>query len=210
MAPAVSFEQYKALAELYRLLFVDKESPIKTKIVFERKYPKLLSFFTAKDICKRSLTVQFTDDGLAVAYRTARIFTVMKAFCQDILELSQKETDEHIRMVFEGLTDPVIEHYCSLIGHARKEIVPGECCRRAKIEVSEKIIPLSRLPVNTPARIMYVKTTLGATMVKLFDLGLYPGKTVRIHQLYPAYIVVVDQQEIALESAVAEVIFVKK
>jgi DtxR family Mn-dependent transcriptional regulator len=210
--PAWTFEQHRILAELYRLIKEEKQFFLKAKILFEKKYSKSTQqLLMTKNILKKSsYGIQLTEEGLAQGFRAARIISVFQNFCHEMLELSQKETDAYIEKIFEDIDDDVLEKYCAILGHAHKDIIPGECCRRAKMEVNEKIMPLSRLPINTSARIVNIKTNLGAVMHKLFDLGLYPGRTIRIHQLYPAYIVIIDQQEVALEAAIAEFIFVKK
>jgi len=71
-------------------------------------------------------------------------------------------------------------------------------------------MPLSRLPVGIPALVIYVQTSQRPELLKLYELGVHPGKNIRIQQLYPAYIVTTGKGRLALDSELAKFIFVQK
>lgn len=208
----LTYEQYLATASLYKAIKNKNFSINKARLFLEKKYDKsILSQLTSKELLEKDRnSLRLTAFGLDTANFTIRAFAVLRIFCTEILALSQKEADTYIQNIFLSITPYILEKYCTLIGHAHKGIPAGECCNRAKLQTSEQVIPLSLLPINTSSVIMYIKTATKTSMLKLFELGLYPGKTIRIHQLYPTYIVLLDQEEIALDQETATAIFVKK
>lgn len=201
-----------ALIDLYKIMKDKKLSIPKVKTFLEKKFEKgmLTTIINKGYFEKEGDAVFFTKDGVETAFHYLRTMTILKVFCMETLGLSQKETEEYTNKIFYSIDPYILEKYCTLVGHAHKDIPAGACCERAKNETSEKVIPLSKLPINTPATIMYIKTHFKPTILKLFELGLYPGKSIRIHQLYPTYILLVEQEEIAIEPDVAHSIFVKK
>jgi DtxR family Mn-dependent transcriptional regulator len=208
----LSYEQHLALASLYKITKNKQFSLSKAKLFLEKKYDKnILAQLTSKDMLEKEKNgIRLTDLGLTTALFTIRALAVFHLFCTEILALSQKEADKYIENIFFSITPYILEKYCTLIGHAHKGIPTGDCCARAKMQTSEQVIPLSLLPINTLSTILYIKTVAKTAMLKLFELGMYPGKTLRIHQLYPTYIVLLDQEEIALDHETAAAIFVKK
>jgi Mn-dependent DtxR family transcriptional regulator/Fe2+ transport system protein FeoA len=210
----LTFEQHQALAEIYKRIKDKKYSVTRIQIILNGKgYNKNnLTQLANQDLLEKTTkTIMLTKKGLETAYHTYRTFAVLGIFCQEILGLSRKEAEEHIQDIFFSINNYLLEKYCALIGHAIANNIPrGNCCTRAEIETSEQVIPLSKLPLNTSATLMYIKTPTQGSIQKIFDLGLYPGQTIKIFQHYPIYIVQVDKGEVALEQAAANNIFVKK
>lgn len=208
----LTYDQHLAIASLYKAMKNKNISLTKARLFLEKKYDKnIISQLTSKDLLEKDKNaLRLTPLGLDTALFTIRALAVLRLFCTEILALSQKEADQYIQQIFFAITPYILEKYCTLIGHAHKNIPLGECCNRAKLQTSEQVIPLSQLPINTASVIMYIKTATKTAMLKLFELGMYPGKTVRIHQLYPTYIILLDQEEIALDQETAASIFVKK
>jgi DtxR family Mn-dependent transcriptional regulator len=208
----LTYDQYLAVASIYKTTKNKNFSLTKARLFLEKKYDKnIISQLASKDLVdKDKNSIRLTATGLEAALFTIRALAVLRFFYTEILALSQKEADRYIQATFFSLTPYLLEKYCTLIGHAHKGIPAGECCSRAKLQTSEQVVSLAQLPINTLSTIMYVKTATKTAMLKLFELGMYPGKTVRIHQLYPTYIVLLDQEEIALDLETAAAIFVKK
>lgn len=208
----LTYDQHLALASLYKVTKNKNFSLTKARLFLEKKYDKnIISQLTGKDLLEKDKNaIRLTSLGLDTALFTIRTLAVLRLFCTEILALSQKEADRYIHNIFFAITPYILEKYCTLIGHAHKGIPAGECCTRAKLQTTEQVIPLSQLPINTLSSILYVKTATKTAMLKLFELGMYPGKNIRIHQLYPTYIVLLDQEEIALDQETAMAIFVKK
>ncbi|MDR1996916.1 MAG: ferrous iron transport protein A [Candidatus Margulisbacteria bacterium] len=140
-----------------------------------------------------------------------RANAVLKVFCREILGLTQKETGDFLNALLPGITPVLLERYCALIGHGYShKIPPGECCLQARKHNAETVLPLNRLPVGVAAQVLYVQTLQRPELLKLYDLGIHPGKTIRLQQLYPAYIAATEQGRLALDNALAKFIFVQR
>ncbi|MDR2430709.1 MAG: ferrous iron transport protein A [Candidatus Margulisbacteria bacterium] len=152
-----------------------------------------------------------TEQGLAAGRQAKRAVSVLRIFCAEILGLTQKETAGHLQTLLGGITPALLERYCTLIGHAYSHKIPeGACCAQAKAHNAETVLPLNQLPVGVDALVIYVQTSQRPELLKLYDLGIHPGKTVRLQQLYPAYIIATEQGRLALDNTLTGFIFVQR
>lgn len=208
----LTYEQYSALSDFYNYYKTNKTSLAKATLALKEKYGRnILSLLANKSLLLLTTrSVELTDKGVQAARKTIRKNGVLTFFCRELLGMTQKESENFVKAIFFAVDDYILERFCTLLGHPAKGFIEGECCKRTKQETSEEVIPLSLLPINTPATIVYTKTLLDVTMQKLFSMNLYPGKTIKIRQLYPTYIIHTDNEEIAIENEVAKNIYVKK
>ena len=209
----LTYEHHKTLANIFKTIKKSKYSITKLKILLkDQDNQNILAQLVNKDfIIKTTKSVQLTNKGIEKGYQNLRIISVLKIFSTEILGLSNKEADNYIKNIFFAINNLVLEKYCALLGHSSKNnFPPGECCLRAQKETSEKIIPLNKLPLNTTASISYIKTVNAPNMQKLYDLGIIPGEELKILQLYPTYIISLNEEQIALDEEAAALIFVKK
>lgn len=209
----LTIEQHLALAEIFKTIKTSKFPLTKLQLQLNKKYTNnILSQLSNHDLIEKTTrTVRLTTKGQETAYRSLRTLSVLKIFATEILGLSQKEADAYVQDIFFATNNYILEKYCTLIGHNNHyNILPGECCQRAFRETAERVLALSRLPLNTTAQILYLKTENLPNMQKLYELGLAPGAEIKILQHYPTYIVSINDQQIALEESAANIIFVKK
>lgn len=209
----LTFEHHQALAEIYRVAKDSKYSITKLQLAFNKKYNKnLIPQLANQDLVEKTTkSIQLTKKGLDIGYQSLRRIVVLRIFCQEILGISLKEAEEHIKNCFFSVNNYLLEKYCTLIGHASSYNIPlGECCQRAKLETSEKVLSLTKLPLNTLASVVYIKTHTAPDMQKLYELGIVPGESIKILQHYPTYIININDEQIALEETAANMIFVKK
>jgi len=209
----MNFEQNLALIDVYKQFKNQKTTIAKAKLYLKETYGNnILNYLANKGlIVLTQRSIQLSEEGLIIAQNALRKFGILKMFCEELLGLSQKESTEYIEKVFFAIDDFILEKYCTLLGHPAKSFPEGTCCKQAKDETSEEVIPLSLLPVNTPAIVVYIRSDLGtSTLQKIFSLDLYPGKTLQIHQLYPTYVIHLEDEELAIEKSLADQIYVKK
>ncbi|GBR76427.1 putative ferrous iron regulator [Candidatus Termititenax persephonae] len=140
-----------------------------------------------------------------------RAAAVLKVFCKELLGLTAKKTTEYVETLLPELTPELLEKYCALIGHGYlHNIAPGPCCEQARKYNAHTVLPLNRLPQGQTARVVYVRASQHPALLRLYELGIYPGQPLRIQQLYPTYILATEQGNIAIDGELAKFIFVAK
>ena len=144
--------------------------------------------------------------------QTERAAAVLKIFCKELLGLTAKKITEHTELLLQEMTPELLEKYCTLIGHSYPHnITPGPCCVQAKkYNSANTVLPLSRLPQGKAARVVFVRTSQHPALLRLYELGIYPGQAVKIRQLYPTYVLATEQGNIAVDGELAKFIFVAK
>jgi Fe2+ transport system protein FeoA len=70
--------------------------------------------------------------------------------------------------------------------------------------------PLSSLPEGARATVSHVRASEGDGVDRLLALGVTVGAPVVVLQTFPGVVFLCDQTELAVERAVADVIFVKR
>ena len=201
-----------ALAKLYQSCGTRQLALLKASELLDKHGKNILDGLADNGYAQiRSAQVALTKKGLEAGRQAARSLAVLTIFGTEILGLTNREAQLHLETILPGLTPYLLEKYCTRIGHAyTHEILAGVCCKQAKKTHAETVLPLNRLPLNTAASVVYVRTALQPSLLKLYDLGIYPGQTIRLEQLYPAYIVSTEQGKVALDSTLAKFIFVQK
>jgi DtxR family Mn-dependent transcriptional regulator len=124
---------------------------------------------------------------------------------------SEAAACEYEHLLAEGITNSI----CTLLGHPRfcphnKPIPEGECCRQAREEVKPIVTSCDQLSVGESARIAYLCTREHALLMKLSNLGIAPGSSLKLLQRWPSYVIQCDETEIAVEEEVARNIYVWK
>lgn len=69
--------------------------------------------------------------------------------------------------------------------------------------------PLSALEAGARCVVVHVEPHHGERVDRLLALGVTPGARVEVLQTFPGVVFLCDQTELAVERAVADVIFVK-
>ncbi len=111
------------------------------------------------------------------------------------------------------LSPEAIESVCSLLGHPPlcphgREIPPGECCRKRKKELKPLVVPLSEIKIGERVKIIFISPGFHSRMQRLLALGVFPANKLKLKQKKPAYVIEVDQTEIAIDDKIAKGIFV--
>lgn len=110
---------------------------------------------------------------------------------------------------FEHIIDTdLVDGICTLLGHPREcphgfPIPMGECCRRAARTIHSAVLPLSEMKIGQSGQIVHVYARNDQQLHRLESLQIRPGARIRLHQVYPSFVVECEGASIALDAAVA-------
>jgi DtxR family transcriptional regulator, Mn-dependent transcriptional regulator len=158
-------------------------------------------------------SVRLLPKGLQMAEKIIRRHRLAERLICDVLgshvEESEDAACEYEHLLAEGITNSI----CTLLGHPRycphnKPIPEGDCCRQARDELKPIVVSCDQLSVGETARVAYFSTREHSRLLKLSALGISPGTSVKLIQKWPAYVVQCEETEIALETEVAQNIYV--
>ena len=151
--------------------------------------------------------------GKAQASQIIRRHRLAERLLCDVLGLKVEDSEgpacEFEHLIAKDITNSI----CTLLGHPRfcphnRSIPEGECCRQAREELRPIVVSCDQLDVGESAKIAYVCAREHALVSKLASLGITPGGPVRLLQKWPAYVLMCDETEVAVEEEVARRIYV--
>jgi DtxR family Mn-dependent transcriptional regulator len=160
-------------------------------------------------------SVKFTVKGEAAAKDIIRRQRLAERLLIDVLELGRQEMDSYACEFEHIISKEVEESICTLLGHPKEcphgqPIPSGDCCIKAKGMIESIVVPLSRLSPGSIGKIVYLLTHKHPQLHKLMSLGIVPGVRVSVHQVFPSFIIQVEETQVALEEDIAKEIYVKK
>ena len=159
--------------------------------------------------------ISFTKDGEEKASALIRRHRLAERLLADVLE-SKNDTIEASACEFEHvISEEVTDAICTLLGHPKEcphglKIPEGKCCKKSKEIVDSLVTTLDKVDLGDTVTVAYILTNNHPRLHKLMSFGINPGVKVRIHQKSPAYIIQVDETQIALERDVVSGIYVRK
>lgn len=156
--------------------------------------------------------VKLTEKGMKEASPIIRRHRLAERLLTDVLGMTPEETEESACEYEHVLAPGLTEAICTLLGHPREcphgSVIPeGECCKRADVSIQVAVKSLDDLDVNDNVKIAYIKTDDNVIINKLYSYGIAPGKTIKIRQKFPTFVVQLDHSQIALEKNIAEYIY---
>lgn len=160
-------------------------------------------------------TILFTETGELQAKNIIRRQRLAERLLVDILERPKGEVDQDA-CEFEHIISPGVEEsICILLGHPQEcphgsPIPAGKCCHRAEDTISSIVLSLDKLGAGHNARVIYLLTREHPEMHRLMQFGIVPGAILRVHQVYPTYVIQIGQTQVAMESKIAKNIFVRR
>jgi DtxR family Mn-dependent transcriptional regulator len=132
----------------------------------------------------------------------------------DVLEVGKDDLEASACKFEHSITEGIEERICTLLGHPKvcphgKDIPPSKCCEEGK-EIVEKVVSaLSQLRRGQHGRIVYVLTKDHKNLHKLLAMGVLPGMPVEVIQTYPSYVFQIGQTQIAVDTEIANDIYVR-
>lgn len=159
--------------------------------------------------------IELTSEGEKIALDITRRHRLAERLLNDVLEVKKGEIDKSACEFEHVLSGEVVDRICTLLGHPKfcphgSSIPPGECCCKADEKIEPIVTSLDRLSLGEDGRIAYITTTEHQQLHKLLSLGIIPGKMLHLHQTSPAFVIKIEETQIALEKELAEHIYVKK
>ncbi len=164
---------------------------------------------------ENSNAIRLSPEGRRIAEQIIRRHRLAERLICDVLgshvEDSEAAACEFEHLLAEGITSSI----CTLLGHPRfcphnKPIPEGECCRKASEDVKPIVTSCDQLNVGQSARVAYLCTREHALLMKLSNLGIAPGATLKLLQRWPSFVIQCDETEVAVEEEVARNIHVWK
>jgi DtxR family Mn-dependent transcriptional regulator len=160
--------------------------------------------------------VVLTSEGRRLAELQVRRHRLGESLFTTVLEVKDEKQVNRTACVLEhvlgdGLTDSI----CAFLGHPKfcphgKPIPPGRCCESLTRTVEPLVQPLDRLGVGERGRIVYIVPREPERLVRLSNLGIVPGATISLQQRSPAAVLRIGETTLAMDTAIAAEIFVRK
>ena len=159
--------------------------------------------------------VELTKKGRADARLIIRRHRLAERLLKDVLGVKEDTMNSSACKFEHFLDEEVTTSICTLLGHPvscphGKSIPPGECCDRASKEISPVVMPLSELKSGDKAKISYIVTQHHERLDRLSSMGLLPGVLINLHQRQPTYVIQMGETQIALDTAIARDIYVRR
>ncbi len=154
--------------------------------------------------------ISFTKKGVDYAKQIIRAHRIAERLIYDVLD----DEFESGACEFEHIVTPeIVDSICTLLGHPKEcphgmPIPEGECCKQSAKTTDSSVIPLTELKVGQSARIAYVNCKSDQLLHKIDGLQIRPRTYVKLHQIYPSYVIECEGANIALDKDIVSQIFV--
>jgi len=159
--------------------------------------------------------VQLAEKGEARARDLTRRHRLAERLFHDVLEVGMQESEETACEVEHFLSPSVTDSVCSFLGHPPtcphgKPIPRGECCSRYKAEMKPLVMKLKELDIGSKGRIVFIAPSENSRLERLASMGILPGSIIRLKQKRPSFVLEIDETTLAIDSLIAEEIYVKE
>lgn len=156
-----------------------------------------------------------TEAGRQQATALVRCHRLAERLLRDVLDVAEQQSEASACRLEHILSHEVADSICTLLGHPLtcphgRPIPRGECCRAARNHVESLVIALSELPSGGRGRVAYIATRHHSRLDRLAALGLIPGAVVQVHQRRPAFIIQLNETQLAIDEEIAADIFVRR
>ena len=164
------------------------------------------------ELTENNSKIILTREGEDYARRIIRSHRIAERLIYDVLG---GEFESGACEFEHTVTPELVDSICILLGHPREcphgmPIPEGECCMRSAKTAQNSVIPLTELEVGQSARIAYVSCKNDLQLHKLDGLQIRPGVFVKLHQVYPSYVIECEVANIALDKEIVSNIYVWK
>ena len=168
-----------------------------------------------KYIIKENDKIKLTDEGEDLGKQLTRRHRLTERLLADVLDFDRQAIEKIACDLEHNLSTDLADSICTLLGHPKQcphgnPIPEGNCCKNSSSKIESIVVPLSKIDIADEVTLSYIVTTNHDYMHKLLSLGMVPGTKLKLHQKFPTYIVKVNETQIALDAAVANLIYVRK
>ncbi|MBF0430492.1 MAG: metal-dependent transcriptional regulator [Fibrobacteria bacterium] len=164
-------------------------------------------------IRQEDVHLYLTPKGKDLARQITRRHRLTECLMGYVLHLDP-DTMERVACETEHTLLPEVEEsICTLLGHPEiapdgTTVPPGTCCTKGTKQVEKTISCISDLEPGSEGKIAYIRSKSHDRMQQLASFGIVPGIQIRVEQKSPAYCLLLENTEIALDSDIARDIFV--
>jgi len=166
-------------------------------------------------LCLEEGKILFTPKGRETARKVVRRHRLAECLMGYVLHIPP-ETMEKVACEMEHTLMPEVEEsICTLLGHPDtapdgKPVPPGNCCSQKSRTIEKTLINITQLELGDQGKIAYIRPKSHSRLQKLTAFGLVPGQHIQLLQKNPAFCILYDQTEMAIDSEIAEEIYVWK
>jgi DtxR family Mn-dependent transcriptional regulator len=159
-------------------------------------------------------TLALTEAGRAAAREIVRRHRLAEVLFHQVLDLPMEVTENEACRVEHVLTPQATDAVCSFLGHPPvcphgRPIPSGACCTTLSRRVETLICRLSDLNPGERGRVVLLAPRHRDRLEQLTDLGVTPGAVLTLRQRRPSLVVEVDRTLLALETEIAEGIYLR-
>ncbi|HBH60886.1 MAG TPA: DtxR family transcriptional regulator [Nitrospiraceae bacterium] len=159
--------------------------------------------------------IEFTDKGESRSRDLIRRHRLAERLFHDVLEVGMEESEETACEIEHFLSPSVTDSVCSFLGHPPtcphgKPIPRGECCSKYSSEYRPLVMQLKELEVGLKGRIVFIRPSESTRLERLATMGIVPGSIIRLKQKRPSFVLEIDETSLAVDSLIAEEIYVKE
>lgn len=159
--------------------------------------------------------IKLTEKGEARARDLIRRHRLAERLFHDVLEVGMEESEETACEIEHFLSPSVTNSVCSFLGHPPtcphgKPIPRGDCCSKYSSEFKPLVLQLKELEVGLKGRIVFIKPSESTRLERLATMGIVPGSIIRLKQKRPSFVIEIDETTLAVDTLIAEEIYVKE
>lgn len=156
---------------------------------------------------------KLTETGHEVGEDVVRRHRLAECLLRNVLEHEPHSIRSEGCQFEHVIQSALEERICILLGHPRKcphgkPIPPGECCRKAKADGILEIRPLCDGKPGSEGTVVYLATRNSREVQKMMAMGILPGSSIKLIQCFPSHVFQVGHSHFAVDSHLAEVIYV--
>lgn len=177
---------------------------------------EILTDLEKEELIKISVSnISLSPKGRDKAKDVIRRQRLAERLLYDVLEVPSLESDSQACAFEHILSKGVEQSICTLLGHPKQcphgsAIPSGDCCRLAGKTIESIVSSLDKFKAGEKGKIIYILTRDHPQLHKLMSLGIMPGTMLKIHQIFPSFVIQVGETQLALEEEVAKSIYLKK
>ncbi len=158
--------------------------------------------------------LELTEKGETRARDLIRRHRLAERLFHDVLDVGMKESEETACEIEHFLSPSVTESVCSFLGHPPtcphgKPIPRGACCSKYKSDFRPLVVQLKDFEVGSTGRIVFIRPSESTRLERLSSMGIVAGSVIRLKQKRPSFVLEIDETTLAVDSLIAEEIYVK-
>jgi DtxR family transcriptional regulator, Mn-dependent transcriptional regulator len=159
-------------------------------------------------------TIMLTVSGISEARSVVRRHRLAERLLVDVLGSRDPTVHDHA-CKFEHLLDHGLDDsICALLGHPKvcphgKRIPEGSCCGEKKQNIDRVVASLSELESGQKGKVAYIYAPEQEKLQKLMALGILPGAPIELTQRFPSYTFRSGNSQFAVDSEIADSIYVR-